>query len=159
MKLLPTSQTWAPAIFDLGLSLGAGRESSGGDLKLVFELTILSTRPRSRFVVFTSIHFSEIGSLEDGREGKMKKRRRKMGGEWTTLSAVNFRTFLFLAPIPPTSHSAMSANSSAASTEPPLKRIKVEHTSGGPSIRESAEVMIDGTDARDGRDDGAILAA
>ena len=50
----------------------------------------------------------------------------------------------------------MSSNDSAASTEPPLKRIKVEHTSEGTSVRESAEVRVDGTS--DG-DDGAVLAA
>ena len=54
----------------------------------------------------------------------------------------------------------MSSSDGAGSAEPPLKRIKVEHTSGGPfSVRERTEVMVHGTAAGDGRDDGAILAA
>jgi len=52
----------------------------------------------------------------------------------------------------------MSATASAASTEPPLKKIKVEHTSEGPSIGERGEVMVDEAAAGEG-DDGAILAA
>ena len=50
----------------------------------------------------------------------------------------------------------MSSNDSAAPAEPPLKRIKVEHTSEGASVRERVEVMVDGTATGD---DEAILAA
>ena len=50
----------------------------------------------------------------------------------------------------------MSSNDSAAPAEPPLKKVKVEHTSERPSVRERAEVMVD--EAATG-DDEAILAA
>ena len=85
-----------------------------------------------------------------------------MGEEWATLalktSALSIRFFSWT-----NTHSTMSSNNdSGASTQPPLKKIKVEHTSGGPSIRERAEVMVDegaGATAGDDDDDGAILAA
>ena len=49
----------------------------------------------------------------------------------------------------------MSATASAASTEPPLKKIKVEHTSERSSIGERAEVMVD--DAAAGEDDDSAI--
>ena len=52
----------------------------------------------------------------------------------------------------------MSSNASAASMVPPLKRMKVEHISERPSIRERADVMVDAADAGKG-EGSAILAA
>jgi len=52
----------------------------------------------------------------------------------------------------------MSGTATAAPTEPPLKRIKVKHTSEGQKIGERGEVMVDEAAAGEG-DDGAILAA